>query len=122
MNRRTSGLTIDTQETQESKAKNERQSPRNKTGFGSSLGRFGEATTMELASKDRRKKEEPQFSMSFKMSSYERSLMIDGLTKGSKYFKIGREALDALINFHEPSHEDYSVYNIVRLLGELRGD
>lgn len=60
--------------------------------------------------------------MSFKMSSYERSLMIDGLSKGSKYFKIGREALDALVNFHNPSQEDYSVYNIVRLLGELRGD
>ena len=56
------------------------------------------------------------------MSSYERSLMIDGLSKGSKYFKIGREALDALVNFHNPSQEDYSVYNIVRLLGELRGD
>ena len=48
--------------------------------------------------------------------------MIDGLIKGSKYYKIGKEVLDALVNFHQPSKEESSVYNIVRLLGELRGD
>ncbi len=79
---------------------------------------------MSQAKKEEKKEErkDPGFSMSYKMSSYERAMMIDGLVKGSRYNKVGREVLDSLVELHQPSGEESSVYNIVRLLGELRGD
>lgn len=48
--------------------------------------------------------------------------MIDGLFRGTKYHKLGKEVLDALVTFHNPSEEESSVYNIVRLIGELTGE
>ena len=43
--------------------------------------------------------------MDMKMSGYQRSVMIDGLFRGTKYHKLGKEVLDALVTFHNPSEE-----------------
>ena len=43
--------------------------------------------------------------MDIKMSSYQRRLLVDGLIKGTEYNKLGKNVINSLVDFHNPSPE-----------------
>ena len=85
--------------------------------FGSKKERFSYPHDYGKEEKKADTTKETKFSMELKMSSYERTVLMDGLFKGSRFNKLGREVLAALVAFHDPSSDESSVPSIVRLIG-----
>lgn len=118
--RKASGLTLQPSTLSESPRRKQYQN--SEPAFGSKKERFEYKHEYKQKTTKQEDKREPVFSMDMKMSSYQRSVMFDGLFRGTKFHKLGKEVLDALVTFHNPSEEESSVYNIIRLIGELTGE